>query len=68
MQGHRVLGNVRAVDRENVAFLEAAAREAGGHLADRPGEIGVGEGAPGRPIDQGGLVSEAVRPGKHEGR
>ena len=68
MQGHRVFEHIRAVDREDVAFSKPAAREVSGDLADRRGQIRVGERAPGRPVDQRRLASQGGGPGEHESR
>src|SRR5262249_8502593 len=59
-EDHRVLRHVRAVDREDVALLEAAPGEAGGSLLHAVGELAIGQGPSRRAVDEGGLVAEAL--------
>ena len=56
--GEAVFRQVGAVDREDVALLEAPLRQARRHASNTVSELAVRERAAGRPIDQGRLVAE----------
>src|SRR5262249_26166357 len=60
-EGDGVLRQVGTGDREDVALLEPAPGEARGRSPDVLGELLVGEGAAGRPVDQRRLVPEPGR-------
>ena len=61
MKCDRILGQVRAVDREDVAFAETPGREARRRSADAVGPAGIGQGASGGPVDKSGLLASPGR-------
>jgi hypothetical protein len=65
-EDHSVLGDVRAVDGEDVALAEAPSRERGGDAPDLIGEAPESQGASGRPVDDRGPLTQAFGVAEHE--
>ena len=68
VKGQRVLGQVRAVDGEDVALGEAAARQAGRHPARPARHLGDGQGAPARAVDEHRPIGVLAGVPEDEGR
>ena len=65
VEGHHVLGAVRAVDRHHVALADAAARQAGRRAPDGLLELPVRQDAAAGPVDDRRLVAEPPRVPQH---
>ncbi len=63
---HRVFREVGAIDGHDLALAEAAPGQAGRGAPRAFRDLPVGERAPGRPVDEGGLVAQAAGVAQHE--
>ena len=59
------LGDVRRHQRDRVSRPHAARHQASGEGRHGPGELGVGVGAAGRAIDDGGAIGDFGRLAEH---
>jgi hypothetical protein len=57
MEGDGVFGDVGAVNGQHIPLAKAALGQTGGHKMDAKGQLLVGDGTAGRPVNQGRLVA-----------